>query len=94
MPGIGRRRIALRQGEGSVFFGVGPLDWTRRFTYNRNTVVSLRPTSLRVNNVPQQGIVVETEGTELVFWLHPETRRQEIHRRPADESRGRDQVNA
>jgi hypothetical protein len=64
---FGKWRIALRQGEGSVFFGVGPLGWTRRFTYNRNTVVSLRLTSVRVNEVPQQGIAVQTDGTELVF---------------------------
>jgi hypothetical protein len=50
-----------------VFFGVGPFGWTRRFAYTRNTVVSLRLTSVRVNGVPQQGIMVQTDRTELVF---------------------------
>jgi hypothetical protein len=64
---FGKWVITLNEGAGTVFMGVGSLGWTRRFAYDRSTVVSLRLTNTRVNNVPQKGISVRTGGQELVF---------------------------
>jgi len=64
---VGQWRITLERGRGSVFVGVGPIGWTRRFTYDRDTLVYLRATDVRVNDRPQQGICVRTGDQELVF---------------------------
>lgn len=63
----GKWRISLRNGAGTVFVGVGPLGWTRRFAYDRNTVVALSATSMKVNDVPQKGILVRTGERDFVF---------------------------
>ncbi len=63
----GKWRISLRNGAGTVFVGVGPLGWTRRFTYDRNTVVALSPTTVKVNEVPQKGILVRTGEKDFIF---------------------------
>jgi hypothetical protein len=74
---FGRWEIALRSGAGTVFVGVGPLGWTRHFTYNRQSLVSLRTTNVSVNDVPQKGILVRTRETDFVFGatLHEEAKR-------------------
>jgi len=64
---LGRWQVTLKEGAGSVFVGVGPFGWTRSFTYNRNTLVSLRMTDVRVNNVPQKGISIRTNERDFVF---------------------------
>ncbi len=64
---FGKWVITLSEGAGTVFMGIGSLGWTRRFTYDRSTVVSLRPTNARYNNVPQKGISVRTGAKELLF---------------------------
>jgi hypothetical protein len=64
---FGKWVVMLKSGEGTVFVGAGPLGWTRRFTYNRDTVVSLCMTSTQVNNQPQKGILVRTDGKDLIF---------------------------
>lgn len=64
---FGRWKISLWNGTGSVFVGVGSLGWTRRFTYNRETLVSMRMTDVRVNEVPQKGILVRTNEKDFVF---------------------------
>lgn len=64
---FGAWKISLHNGQGTVFFGAGPLGWTRRFTYNRDTLVALRNTSVRVNNVPQKGILIQNNDSELTF---------------------------
>jgi hypothetical protein len=64
---FGRWELRLQEGAGTVFVGVGPLGWTRNFAYGRDTLVSLRTTDVRVNDVPQQGIVVRTGEGEFVF---------------------------
>jgi hypothetical protein len=64
---LGRWAITLRDGEGTVFVGVGGLGWTRHFRYGRDTLVSLRATSLKVNGVPQQGILVRNGNEDFVF---------------------------
>ena len=63
----GKWAINLNKGQGSVFMGVGALGWTRRFVCKRDTLVSLTLTSFRVNNVAQKGILVRTDGQDLVF---------------------------
>ncbi|HBA83392.1 MAG TPA: hypothetical protein DCZ95_04775 [Verrucomicrobia bacterium] len=64
---FGKWVITLNKGEGIVFAGVGSLGWTRRFAYHRDSLVSLRLTDLRVNNTPQKGVLVQTDGTDFVF---------------------------
>jgi hypothetical protein len=59
--------VTLNRGEGTVFVGVGPLGWTRRFSYNRNTIVSMCLTTVKVNNQPQKGILVRTDDKDFVF---------------------------
>lgn len=64
---VGKWVVTLNRGEGSVFTGVGPLGWTRLFSYNRNTIVSLCMTEVKINNRPQEGIRVCTDGKDLIF---------------------------
>ena len=64
---LGKWLITLNRGEGAVFVGAGPLGWTRRFSYNPDTMVSLCMTSMKVNNQPQKGILVRTDGKDFVF---------------------------
>lgn len=71
---FGSWKITLLNGQGTVFFGAGPLGWTRRFTYNRDTLIGLRSTSVKVNNVPQKGILVQNGDVEFTFGsLFPES---------------------
>lgn len=63
----GKWKITMRKGFGTVFVGVGSLGWTRYFNYDRDTLVSMRMTNTRVNNVPQQGILIKNGDNELVF---------------------------
>lgn len=64
---FGRWELALRGGNGSAFIGVGPLGWTRYFSYNSKSTVCMRSTGVRVNNVPQEGICVLNGSEEIVF---------------------------
>jgi hypothetical protein len=64
---FGRWQINLRGGAGTVFTGVGPFGWTRRFSYNRQSVVSLRSTNVSRNDVPLKGVLVRTNDTDFVF---------------------------
>ena len=64
---LGKWVVTLDRGEGSVFVGVGPIGRTRRFTYNRDTTVSMRMTQVRVNQQPQKGILVRTDKQDFVF---------------------------
>lgn len=64
---LGKWRILLDGGQGTVFLGAGPFGWTRYFTYDRDTLVSLKPTSIEVNNVRQKGIRVRTNDRDFVF---------------------------
>jgi len=63
----GRWRITLKKGLGTVFVGVGTLGWTRTFAYGRDTLVSMRMTNVRVNEVSQKGISIRNESTDLIF---------------------------
>lgn len=70
---FGSWKITLLNGQGSVFFGAGSLGWNRRFIYSRDTLVGLRNTTVRVNNVPQKGILIQNGDVELTFGsLFPE----------------------
>jgi hypothetical protein len=64
---FGKWVIKLDRGDGTVFVGVGPFGWTRRFSYNQTSVVSLTATTVTVNNRPQQGILVRTDERDFVF---------------------------
>ncbi len=64
---FGKWQITLADGQGTVFVGIGSLGWTRRFMYNRNSVVALVKTSLQVNDIPQKGIQITTDGAACVF---------------------------
>ncbi len=64
---LGKWRITLADGGGAVFVGVGTVGWTRYFTYNRDSVVTMRMTAVQVNHVPQKGILVRTDGRDFVF---------------------------
>lgn len=70
---LGAWKITLHNGQGTVFFGIGPLGWTRRFTYNRDTQVGFRNSSVRVNNVQQKRILIQNGDAEFIFGsLFPE----------------------
>jgi hypothetical protein len=64
---FGKWRISLGDGAGSVFVGVGTLGWTRCFSYNRESLVTLRMTNVEVNHVPQKGILIRTDEKEFIF---------------------------
>ena len=64
---FGKWVIRLDRGDGTVFVGVGPFGWTRRFSYNQTSVVSLAATKITVNNRSQQGILVRTDEKDFLF---------------------------
>jgi hypothetical protein len=64
---FGKWKITLEKGAGRVFLGVGPVGWTRKFSYNRDSYVTLRATNVRVNEIPQKGILVRTGTQDFVF---------------------------
>lgn len=64
---LGQWKVTMSEGEGNVFVGVGAIGWNRYFYYNHTTRVSIVKTNIRVNNVPQDGIKVQTDDKELVF---------------------------
>ena len=64
---FGRWEVIVQQGQGSVFVGLGSFGWRRRFTYDHETTILLRLTSIQVNDVAQRGICVRTDDQEFVF---------------------------
>ena len=64
---FGKWIITLDRGQGTIFVGVGSLGWTRQFSYNKDSLVSLRMTSVRVNEVSQRGVFVRTDDKDFVF---------------------------
>lgn len=64
---FGKWVVSLSRGQGSVFVGVGPLGSTRRFSYDKTTLVSMCMTNMSVNNRPQKGILVRTNEKDFVF---------------------------
>ncbi len=79
---FGKWVIRLSHGEGTVFTGVGFLGWTRRFSYNRNSTVSMTyMTSVSANGQPQPGILVHTDDQDFIFVRRAAGQRQAVHRR-------------
>jgi hypothetical protein len=65
---FGKWVITLDRGEGTVFTGVRRLGWTRRFSYNRDTAVSMTyATGVSTNGQRQPGILVRTDGQDFIF---------------------------
>jgi hypothetical protein len=64
---FGKLMVAMRDGKGLVFVGIGPIGWTRRFQYDRSSIVSMRLTNISHNHVRQQGICVRTDGKDFTF---------------------------
>ena len=75
---LGRIEIAMLRGEGTLFTGVGRVGRTQHFLYDRRTRVGLGGSSLRVNGVPQQQVVLDGPSGRLSFGaagMRPEARR-------------------
>ena len=64
---FGRWVVKFNRGEGTVFCGVGTIGWTRHFSYNQNTFVSLTMTNVRVNDQSQKGISIRNDREDFVF---------------------------
>ena len=64
---FGSWKITLHKGQGTVFFGAGSLGWSRRFTYNNDSIISLRHTAVKINNVAQKGIHIQNGATSFAF---------------------------
>ena len=64
---VGKWVITLNQGEGIVFVGVGGIGWTRRFNYNKDSLVSMQMTDVKINEVSQKGILIRTDGKDFLF---------------------------
>ncbi len=64
---FGKWVITLHQGEGIVFVGVGGIGWTRRFNYNKNSLVSMQLSDVKVNEMPQKGILIRTDDKDFLF---------------------------
>ena len=68
---FGRWEIKLRRGEGTVFTGVGPAGWRRRFACGPGVQVSLEQSSYEVNHQRQEAIVVTQAGQKLISFGAP-----------------------
>jgi hypothetical protein len=64
---FGKWVITMNQGEGIVFVGIYSIGWKRHFSYNKNSLVCLQISDLKINNVPQQGILIRTDGRDFLF---------------------------
>jgi hypothetical protein len=64
---LGKWVITLHKNEGSVFLGVGPIGWNRRFMFDSDSIISLRNSSVKVNNVPQKAIHIKNGSAEFSF---------------------------
>jgi DNA-directed RNA polymerase subunit RPC12/RpoP len=64
---FGHWRIHVGRGECEIFSGVGPLGRRRRIRLERGSLVRIEASTLKVNNVPQQHIVITTGDEQLKF---------------------------
>lgn len=64
---FGKWVITLHKNTGRVFLGVGPIGWIRHFIYDSNSIISLRGSSVKINNVPQQVIHIRNGTAEFQF---------------------------
>ncbi len=74
---LGRWEIRLRAGDGTVFTGIGPFGWTRRFTLDRSSVISLADCGAKVDEVAVPCIRIVTGTQTLAFgaFLKDESKR-------------------
>jgi hypothetical protein len=63
---FGRWEIKLQRGEGTVFTGVGPVGWRRRFEFGLGAQVALEPSSYEVNHQRQEAIVLSQGGQKVI----------------------------
>jgi hypothetical protein len=73
---FGRWEIKIHREEGSVFVGVGPLGWRRKFTGGAGAQVSLQMSSVEINNQRQEAIVVQRGEERLISFGATITNRQ------------------
>jgi hypothetical protein len=64
---FGKWVITLDNGTGTVFVGVGPIGWKRAFRYGRDTLVFLKNSGIKQNDVPLKGICIKNDQEELIF---------------------------
>ena len=64
---FGRWRIGYSGGVLAAAMQVGPIGWTRRLVCDKSARVSIRPAKWQKNNVPQNLIQVECQGSTLKF---------------------------
>ena len=63
---FGRWEIRIWRNEGTVFVGVGPFGWRRRFVCDPGTRVSLEMTAVQINNRSQEAIVVQRGDQKVI----------------------------
>jgi len=64
---FGHWRINVGRGECEIFNGVGPIGRRRRIRLEQESLVRMEASTLKVNNVPQQNVVITTGGEQLKF---------------------------
>jgi hypothetical protein len=64
---FGHWLITIHNGEGTVFVGIGKTGWTRRFSYTRETIVSLALSSISENGKPCKAITIQTGDRKFQF---------------------------
>ncbi len=64
---LGKWVITLENGLGTVFLGIGPIGWTRAFTYGPDSRVFLKQSGVSQNDVPMKGICIQDDKGEIVF---------------------------
>jgi len=64
---FGKTVITMQKGKGEVFIGVWPIGWRREFEYSTQSKVKIVPTSMRVNDVRQNGINITTGDKDITF---------------------------
>lgn len=55
---FGRVEIRMHRGEGSRFYGIGPIGWRKHFRYDRDTKVRMMYRGAARNEVPQKTITI------------------------------------
>ena len=64
---FGKWTVHLNRGQGTVFAGIGIVGWKRKFTYNRNSLITIKESNVRSNNQPLQVISVTTDNKAFSF---------------------------
>ncbi|WDE96631.1 hypothetical protein PQO03_01445 [Lentisphaera profundi] len=64
---FGKWLVTLNNGRGTVFVGLGPLGWKRKFLYQKNTRVTVDYSGIRQNNRPMKCIHIQGGSKEMKF---------------------------